>query len=95
MFGGDGYGANSKGILNDLWSYNPANNQWTWISGSNESNAVANYGKQGVLATSNQPGARRDGIGWVDNTGKIWLFGGDGNTTNESGFLNDLWQYRY
>lgn len=93
MFGGDGYGANSKGILNDLWSYNPSNNQWTWMGGSNESNAFSNYGTQGVLATNNQPGARRDGIGWVDNAGKIWLFGGDGNTTNESGFLNDLWQY--
>lgn len=93
MFGGDGYGASTKGILNDLWSYNPSNNQWTWMGGSNESNAFSNYGTQGVLATSNQPGARRDGIGWVDSSGKIWIFGGDGNTSNESGFLNDLWQY--
>lgn len=95
MFGGDGYANSTKGFLNDLWSYNPSNNQWTWVGGSDESNAFSNYGTQGVLTTSNQPGARRDAIGWVDSSGKIWIFGGDGNATNESGFLNDLWQYTY
>ncbi|RTL10656.1 MAG: galactose oxidase [Neisseriaceae bacterium] len=93
MLGGDGNGASTSGILNDLWSYNPANNQWTWIGGSNESNAFGNYGSLGSVAASNQPGARMDGIGWVDSSGNLWLFGGSGNGASSNGYLNDFWKY--
>jgi N-acetylneuraminic acid mutarotase len=95
MFGGDGYGASTSGLLNDLWSYNPKTNQWMWVSGASESNTIGNYGGQGILSATNQPGARKDAIGWVESTGKLWLFGGSGNAANSSGYLNDLWQYSY
>lgn len=94
MLGGDGYGADSKGLLNDLWRYNPNNNQWAWISGSTESNAFANYGTQGNYSNSNQIGARRDGIGWANNN-QVIIFGGYGNTANVTGLLNDMWLYTY
>ena len=93
MFGGDGYGATTSGFLNDLWKYNPKSNQWTWISGSTESNAPGIYGTVGVSGPNNTPGARKDAIGWIDNSGNLWLFSGDGNTAESSGYLNDLWKY--
>ena len=33
LFGGEGYTYNSFGWLNDLWKYNPATNEWTWMKG--------------------------------------------------------------
>ena len=94
MFGGDGYGADSQGILNDLWSYNPTTNQWTWVNGGTQSNVIGNYGTQGAFSNSNQPGARRDGTGWVQSDGSIVLFGGFGYNATESGLLNDLWLFK-
>lgn len=94
MFGGDGKGTSTSGILNDLWQYNPTNNIWTWVNGSNESNAYSSYGTMGVASTNNQPGARMDAIGWVDSSNTLWLFGGNGNAGDSNGLLNDLWRYR-
>lgn len=93
MFGGDGNGASTTGYLNDLWQYNPGNNQWTWSSGDVESNAFGVYGNVGILSGNNLPGARKDSVGWVDSSGNLWIFGGDGNGTTTSGYLNDLWKY--
>lgn len=93
MFAADGYSSNDKGLLNDLWSYNPSNNQWTWLSGSNESNAYSTYGSLGVSGASNYPGARMDSVGWVDANGNLWIFGGQGNAESNNGYLNDLWKF--
>lgn len=94
MLGGDGYAASTKGFLNDLWTYNPSINQWTWVNGSTESNAYGIYGSMGVAAANNMPGARRDGVGFVDTNGNLWIFGGNGNgVSGPSGNLNDLWRY--
>lgn len=74
---------------NDLWKYDIASNQWTWMSGSNTSNQPGVYGALGVPAAPNVPGARACYASWTDNAGDMWLFGGVGNT----GFHNDLWKY--
>lgn len=95
MLAGDGYGNDSKGVLNDLWSFNPVTNQWTWVNGSIESNAFSNYGTIGVLSASNQIGARRDSVGWVQSNGSVMIFGGYGNTATQTGLLNDMWQLTY
>jgi N-acetylneuraminic acid mutarotase len=92
MFGGDGYGASTHGLLNDLWGYDPAINQWTWGGGSTESGAYGVYGSQGAPASTNVPGARKDGVGFVDSNGNLWIFGGSGNGINGTGNLNDLWK---
>ena len=78
MFGGSG-----NGIFNDLWRFSPSTGFWTWISGSNVSNAIGVYGTQGVAAAGNVPGARVvgspwNGIAWTDLSGDLWLFGGSG-----------------
>ena len=31
-FGNDGVG--NSGVLNDLWKFNPATSEWTWMAGS-------------------------------------------------------------
>lgn len=96
LFGGWGYGsAGGLGYLNDLWKYNPVNNQWTWVSGSNLPYQPASYGTPGVSSPSNVPGARRGAVSWADANGNLWLHGGLGNTTTSMtvGYLDDLWKY--
>jgi N-acetylneuraminic acid mutarotase len=94
LFGGNGYNATARGMLNDLWKYNTTTNQWTWISGPGTVNATGVYGSQGVADVSNWPGARNGGTLWKGNDNKIWLFGGDGYAkTGIIGRLNDLWKY--
>jgi len=64
MFGGvvlDSQG--NGGWLNDLWSYDPAAQQWTWVSGANTINGLGIYGALGVSAAGNLPGARFKSVG--------------------------------
>jgi hypothetical protein len=80
-------------IFNDLWRYEIATNNWTWMGGSSTPNAQGNYGTQCQGSTANVPGARFENRGvWTDANGTFWLFGG---TLNTSGGLvqNDLWNY--
>ena len=92
LFGGEGYdSAGTVGFLNDLWKYNGTN--WTWISGSNTVNQIGTYGTEGVAAAGNVPGARSNPVSWTDSSGNLWLFGGYGYDSANSGHLNDLWKY--
>jgi N-acetylneuraminic acid mutarotase len=94
MLGGDGYATSTIGLLNDLWSYNSSTNRWTWVGGSTESAALGTYGSIGITANGNTPGARKDGVGFVDTSGNLWIFGGNGyGASGASGDLNDLWRY--
>ena len=66
LFGGDGYdSAGTTGELNDLWKYDPAANQWTWVSGSNVADQAGTYGTQGVANLSNIPVARSEAVSWT------------------------------
>ena len=94
MFGADGNGATKSGLLNDWWKYNASTNQWAWVSGSNEPGANSVYGTLGVSSVSNQPGSRKDTIGWSDTSGNLWMFSGYGpDASGSSGYLNDLWKF--
>jgi N-acetylneuraminic acid mutarotase len=98
MFGGDGFGVTAGGPaqkLNDLWKYNPSSNQWTWMGGPNTTGNNGIYGTQGVTTTGNIPGGRAGAAAWIDNNGKMWLYGGHGLPASgvQSGALNDLWRY--
>jgi len=81
-----GYHDNTNnGYLNDLWSYNPGTNQWTWVGGSNLVGAAGVCGTQGIAAAGNAPGARQSPTSWQDAAGRFWLFGGYGldHTTSD------------
>ena len=93
LYSGNGRDRNgSSGYLNDLWKYNPVNNQWTWISGSDISRQFGVYGTKELPSVDNIPGARYGGAGWKDATGNFWVFGGTGYDKNgTTGYLNDMW----
>jgi N-acetylneuraminic acid mutarotase len=95
LFGGYGRTTGPTiGYLNDLWKFNPVNNQWTWVSGTNLRNQLGNYGAQLTPSTTNRPGSRRWAAGWADNSGNLYIFGGFGyGASGSAGRLNDLWKY--
>jgi N-acetylneuraminic acid mutarotase len=96
-----GYGADANGdggYLNDLWMFNPASDDWAWMSGSSTvgSNGGQSgvYGTLGTAAAGNVPGARNGANGWTDSSGNLWLFGGKGYDAGGTlGYLNDLWKF--
>jgi gliding motility-associated-like protein len=93
LFGGRGWAESANGLLNDLWRYNPSNNQWTWMGGDKGINTPGRYGILGIPLFQS-PGARENAVSWTDNQGNFWMFGGSGLAVNdETGYLNDLWKY--
>ncbi|MHB1939103.1 MAG: Kelch repeat-containing protein [Acidobacteriaceae bacterium] len=78
---------------------NPNANQWTWMSGSSTVGAANTgqpgvYGTQGTAAATNAPGGRSGSGTWIDSTGNLWVFGGQGqDSTGTNGFLNDFWEF--
>ncbi|MBL7698186.1 MAG: hypothetical protein JNK79_08515, partial [Chitinophagaceae bacterium] len=99
LFGGSGYSEDNSGSLNDLWSYDPSNNEWTWLSGSKSSNEGAVYGTKGTPDSLNHPGAASELNSFTQHSeNAIWIYGGGGfaanaSSTSESGLLGDLWRY--
>jgi N-acetylneuraminic acid mutarotase len=99
LFGGWGFDANGdNGYLNDLWEFNPSTKEWTWIGGSKTvgANGVLPgvYGTLGTRSATNVPGSRETASGWIDSSGNLWLFGGDGfDAIGQQGQLNDLWEF--
>ena len=90
MFGG--YINQGGQQYNDLWKYNIATNQWTWVSGDNIADQPGNYGIKGVASATNKPGSRRNGsAAWKDNAGNLWMFGG--YTAIGSFYFNELWKF--
>ena len=96
-----------NGKLNDVWKYNTASNQWTWIggsntwwfdctnSGTNSCITTVNYGPSGTLI----PGGREFAASWTGVKGKFWLYGGVADVNPKSGNigsenLGDMWKYR-
>lgn len=97
LFGGMGVNENNAAMaaLSDFWRFDPATNEWTWMSGSTQFEQYGVYGTQGVGAPDNTPGARVEASSWTDHAGRFWLFGGSGRGRQytSSGKLNDLWCY--
>ncbi len=104
LFGGFGVdSAGASGQLDDLWKFDPASGEWTWVSGttvappSNTGGAPGSSGVYGTLGTAgatNVPGGREQVASWVDASGAFWIFGGEGIDVNGvSGELGDLWKF--
>lgn len=84
----------TRGVLNDLWKFDPATLQWTWVSGSDSAAQPGSYGTKYLPDPSNIPGARLEPAIWFDADGVLWLFGGDGSDAiSHWGGLNDLWKF--
>jgi N-acetylneuraminic acid mutarotase len=99
LFGGYGFDADQNlGELNDLWEFNPASKEWTWMGGSSKvgSNGGQSgaYGILGSTALSNIPGGRGSATSWTDKSGQFWMYGGEGfDSQGNLGQLNDLWVF--
>lgn len=94
LFGGYGYDQNMLGSLNDLWKYNSANNEWTWMNGDSTIDQPGIYGAKGISNAANKPGTRYISSSWMDeNSSNLWMYGGYGLDEANSGLLNDLWKY--
>ncbi|MCE3226909.1 MAG: Kelch repeat type 2-containing protein [Bacteroidetes bacterium] len=97
LFGGRGFPATggTMGPLNDLWRYNIASNQWTWMKGGNAINQNGTFGGLGTFAPTNTPGSKEGHVMWKDITGNIMLFGGFGNSATGTAqyYINDVWVY--
>ncbi|MCZ7554930.1 MAG: hypothetical protein M5R41_00835 [Bacteroidia bacterium] len=94
LFGGEHYDSKSGRfhLQNDLWRYDPRNNEWTWIAGAKEMDEKSQYGIRGIPSTGNAPGARKAAAAWAHNNSEFWMFGGLGYTEMLAGFTNDLWR---
>ncbi len=71
---------------------------FTWVGGSDTTDAAGVYGTRGVAAAANVPGSRDAGVTWTDADGNLWMFGGFAGyassvSTAAGNFLNDLWEY--
>ena len=101
IFGGAADSALTE-TYNNLWEFNPSSSTWTFRGGSGKdasSNYLKNtagvYGTRTVSASTNQPGSRLDAVSWLDNSGNLWFFGGNGwdSVGTSANILNDLWKY--
>jgi hypothetical protein len=90
LFGGQQNGGEG---LNDLWKY--SSNNWTWESGSSNSNQLGTYPPSvGQTGPTYVPGSRYQAGTWVDRNNNLWVFGGYGAAaTYPIGDLNDLWEF--
>ena len=77
-------------VYNNLWNYDPSTNMWTWVWGSQTNNLAPVYGTQGVFSAATSPGGKFPYAMWMDNAGKMFMFGGGGQNVSAS---SDFWQY--
>jgi hypothetical protein len=91
LFGGNGIDdAGNVGYLNDLWMFNVATTDWTWVAGDKLIDQPGVYGTLGAGDPSNTPGGRTWPANWTDAAGNFWLLGGEQVRGND---LNDLWEW--
>ena len=78
------------GILNSLWMYCKTTDQWVIVKSDSLSNGVPVWGMKGVSGPTNIPPYLFGSIGWTDNNGHLYMFGGwwVGNM-----WCNTLWMY--
>lgn len=96
LFGGNGFAVDGTyGDLNDLWKFDSANSNWTWVNGNISDKQTGVYSlTTGVASSTNSPGARESAVSWVDGSSNLWLFGGYGlDSSTTLGYLNDLWKF--
>lgn len=74
MYGGkDNY--RDFGTKCQLWKFDPAIGQWTYVSGSSDDTSPS-YGSKGVATLSNIPGARVGVSSWLGRKGQFYIYGG-------------------
>ncbi len=96
MFGGSGNGATvGPSWLSDMWMYDPATHQWTWVKGpTSPGQRCRSLRDEGSSGGRNLPGGRVFPLSWADSSGGLWMFGAMGADVTGSHYdLNDLWKF--
>jgi hypothetical protein len=111
MFGGYGLGEdpNVVGYLNDMWSYDPSQNLWVFLGGSQSVNPQVRYSPKFLLhdiysfnryppfntPVNYFPPARRGVAGFWTSGSTVWIYGGEGlpHGNPSSPFYNDIWRW--
>jgi len=103
LFGGSGQapGIVSQTVyayFSDVWEFSPSIGQWVWQGGPSTTNSLGSYDTPGVAAPNNSPGSRASERAWKDNSGNVWIFGGETGSFGRPYFeaiyyLDDLWKY--
>jgi N-acetylneuraminic acid mutarotase len=99
LFAGYGFDvAQNEGDLNDVWEFDPATKEWTWMGGSSTIGSNGGhpgvYGTLGSAAAANIPGSRDSATSWIDKNGQLWIYGGEGfDSQADYGQLDDLWEF--
>ena len=91
---GDFWIYSGVGGTDDLWKFDPENDEWAWMTGSSSgANPESHLGK-GVYDTLNTPGFLGYGIQtWTTPDNHLWLFGGVDYSNDVINVNADLWQY--
>jgi hypothetical protein len=92
-FGGGNSSTSLDSVRNDLWMYCVATSKWIWINGNTNFNPGGNWGTIGVSSPNNRPNGRGGSVGWTDNNGHLYLFGGARLGAIYYDMYNDLWKY--
>jgi len=87
IMGGQGLGP----LLNDIWKFDKAVNEWTWMAGSNVPNDTGIYQATCVCDTFNPSSRFEQRASVTDNKGRFWMFGGYSTLMAKS--VNDLWVF--
>jgi len=102
LFGGeqpDETNGGGEKLCNDVWVFEPAANEWAWMSGAPQiwscDFTPATFGVLGTPAAADTPSGRLGAATWTDSSGNLWVFGGYGwgNPVYPID-LNDFWIYR-
>jgi N-acetylneuraminic acid mutarotase len=82
LFGGNGYdSAGTNGPLNDLWEFNSSTLEWTWMAGQSTFSICGYTGNEMApipCPMGGIPSGRDSSANWIDGSGNLWLFGGEG-----------------
>ena len=96
LFGGYYY-VNNFGdmyMVNDMWRYNIATSEWTWMSGTNQYNNTGNDSIKCYASDTNTPPGRFENRAcWTRGGGTHFEFFGGWSHISLDSCYNDLWDY--
>ncbi len=80
----------------DVWRYDGATNNWTWMKGDVLAAAAppAVYGPKGVETPTATPGGRYSYTNWADAAGQFYVSGGSSFSSVPTAAYQDVWRYR-
>jgi hypothetical protein len=88
LYGGEEDWNGSQNNRTDLWRFNPATNNWAWISGDTIGNLITANGSMCTPAAENRPlEALESRASWTDASGNFW------GLIISYGIYNSLWMY--